>query len=331
MSRRKTEEQEQPVQHDGFVVDETEFFGLEESAQIDDSDPAALEDALDANISGKNFLTPEEENTLVVAYQNNSDPRAFEKLWQNHQGIIRNIAIKENRRAAHIDFDDLMQEAAMGFMTAIKKFDPERGFRLMTYAQWRVREEVRRYVQDNRTVQKTTVDFPPKYRDATARYYNLQQDFEKVGREWPPKDSSVKREFVEETGIDFHELEYFLSAYYNQAVSLDTPVDPAQENGISLLDGMVDTDMPATFDSMARTAEQNAVDQAMRRLSEQERDILRRRYGIDTGEPETLEQIAPDHGVSCERIRQIQVRAEERFKQAFVNRSRDIANDYKPK
>lgn len=297
-----------------------------EAKTVDENDPAALEKALEADISGKSFLTREEENRLAEAYKNNSDSRAFEKLWDNHQGIINKIVIKEHKRAAHVDYDDLMQEAARGFMKGLRKFDPERGFRLMSYAYWWVNERVQRYVNKNQTIQKTPNVFPTKYKDARAHYFALQREFEEAGQEWPPKDGNVKREFKEKTGIDFHEIVNVLSDYYNQAVSLDASVDRDRENGDSLLDGLADT-APTVFDRIAQISERNALDRAMAGLKEGERDVLRRRYGIDTGVEETLKQISQDHGVSCERIRQIQVKAEEKLKSALVSRLHDIADD----
>lgn len=291
-------------------------------------DLAALEAALDGDIGGRGkYLSREEEIVLVNAFKG-GDGRAFEKLWNGHQGYIRKIVAKEHRLALQVDFDDLMQEASIGFMEGIKRFEPEQGFRLITYAQWWVRQGVQRYVSQNRSIQKTPVVFPLKYKEAAGRYCELKEEFERAGQDWPPRGSELREAFQKETGFAFDDVAMQIARFYDVAASLDALFASSEDGSMSLMDKLV-AEEPSALAHVIRQSERAMIDQALLKLRPREENILRRRYGLFDGEEQTLEEIGEALGLTRERIRQIQVEAEKKLVKGLLSISRDAVAEYR--
>ncbi|MCK5829492.1 MAG: RNA polymerase sigma factor RpoH [Methylococcales bacterium] len=254
-------------------------------------------------------LTPEQERELAVRYREHGDLEAARKLVMSNLRFVAHVA--RGYRGYGLPLADVMQEGNVGLMKAVKRFDPEVGVRLVSFAIHWIRAEIHEYVIKNwRIVKVATTKAQRKL------FFNLRKS--KKGLGWLSKEDAEA--IAENLNVDLkivYEMEERLDG---RDMSFDLPVDDSSEESISAPSNYLeqhDGD-PALLLEKAdwRGHKENLLSQALDGLDERSQDILNSRWLSE--KKETLHELANRYGVSAERIRQLEKNAMKKIKDAVV-------------
>jgi RNA polymerase sigma-32 factor len=269
--------------------------------------PALSVASLENYISSVNripMLTPEREHALGVALKERGDLTAASELVMSHLRLV--VAIARNYAGYGLQHADLIQEGNIGLMKAVKRFDPDRGVRLVSFAMHWIKAEIHEYILKNwRIVKIATTKAQRKL------FFNLRSMKPNFGTLSPSEVKEVARQLnVKET--DVSEMEKRLTG---QEISLE-PNDGDDENWVSPIAYLQDS----TVDAATRlsvlqkeVAATEGMEAALNSLDERSRRIIQTRW-LNEGEEKTLHDLADEYGVSAERIRQIEVKAMQKMK-----------------
>jgi RNA polymerase nonessential primary-like sigma factor len=211
-------------------------------------------------------------------------------------------SIAKNHRGQGVEFLDLLQEGVLGLVRAVEKFDWRLGYKFSTYATWWIRQSVQRAVDNQAGLIRIPVHIRERMRQLKRQRRKLEVE---LARE------PTLAELATETALDPAEIA-FLQDLEADVISLDRPVgdDP---DGLRLAD-LLDDGRPNEFElALDQRADQELVAQFLDLLTAREREVLIRRFGLDDGEPDTLEEIGASWGLTRERIRQIENKALKRL------------------
>jgi RNA polymerase sigma-32 factor len=257
------------------------------------------------------LLDPEEEYMLAKRWVDHEDPAAAHKLVTSHLRLAAKIAM--GYRGYGLPQAEVISEANVGLMQAVKRFDPERGFRLATYAMWWIRAAIQEYILRSWSLVKLGTTSAQK-----KLFFNLRKAKAKVGA---LEDGDLRPENVKQIAKDLAVTEDEVIDMNRRLAGADASLNAtvgSDEGGSQWLDWLEDEDS----NQAEAYAEKNELDtrrelltQAMSVLNERERDILVQRRLSET--PVTLEELSESYGVSRERIRQIEVRAFEKLQRAI--------------
>jgi len=253
------------------------------------------------------LLTPQREHALGVALKERGDLSAASEMVMSHLRLV--VAIARNYAGYGLQHADLIQEGNIGLMKAVKRFDPHRGVRLVSFAVHWIKAEIHEYILKNwRIVKIATTKAQRKL------FFNLRSMKPNFGTLSPSEVKEVARQLnVKET--DVSEMEKRLTG---QEISLE-PNDGDDENWVSpiayLQDNTVDaaTRLSVIQKEVAATEGMAA---ALNSLDDRSRRIIETRW-LNEGEEKTLHELADEYGVSAERIRQIEVKAMQKMKLAL--------------
>jgi RNA polymerase sigma-32 factor len=252
------------------------------------------------------LLSPEEEYMFAKRWREHEDPEAARRLVTSHLRLVAKIAM--GYRGYGLPVSEIVSEGNVGLMQAVKRFEPERGFRLATYAMWWIRAAIQEFILRSWSLVKMGTTAHQK-----KLFFNLRKAKSKINaledgdmRPEQVKEIATKLAVPEEEVVNMNRR---LSAPDS---SLNAPLRSDSE--AEWQDWLADD----TIDQETRLAEteemgerHNLLSTALGELTERERDIIEARRLRD--DPVTLEDLSQKYGVSRERVRQIEVRAFEKL------------------
>ncbi len=245
------------------------------------------------------LLTPEEEVYLAQRIEQ-GDQNAKKELIESNLRLVVSIAKKYVGRG--MSFLDLIQEGNLGLMKAVDKFDYRMGNKFSTYATWWIRQAITRGIADN----GKTIRIPVHMVETINRTLRVSRSLlQELGRE------PTTKEIADKMGLPEKRVEEILKTS-REPVSLDTPI--GEEEDSQLGDFIPDESSMSLVDVVSRTMLKTELEQAMKSLSDRERDVLRLRFGLDDDRPRTLEEVGKMFHVTRERVRQIEAKALRKMK-----------------
>lgn len=254
------------------------------------------------------ILEAEEEYMLAKAWIEREDSEAAHKLVTSHLRLAAKIAM--GYRGYGLPQAEVISEANVGLMQAVKRFDPEKGFRLSTYAMWWIRASIQEFILRSWSLVKIGTTSAQK-----KLFFNLRKAKNRIGaiEEGDLRPENVKR-ISQDLNVTENEVIEMNRRLIAGDASLNVKVgDESGEPGSEWQDWLADetADQVGDYeDSDDYQMRSKILDDAMQSLNERERDILKRRR---LSEPTvTLEELSQEYSVSRERIRQIELRAFEK-------------------
>ncbi|MEC7963471.1 RNA polymerase sigma factor RpoH [Thalassovita sp.] len=262
------------------------------------------------------MLEPEEEYMLAKRWVEEQDSASAHKMVTSHLRLAAKIAM--GYRGYGLPQGEVISEANVGLMQAVKRFDPEKGFRLATYAMWWIRASIQEYILRSWSLVKLGTTSAQK-----KLFFNLRKAKARIGalEEGDLRPENVKQ-IANDLGVTEDEVISMNRRMSGGDASLNAQVGAESEGTMEWQDWLEDEDADQAGDYAERDeleARRELLSQAMDVLNERERDILVQRRLSD--ETVTLEDLSGQYDVSRERIRQIEVRAFEKLQK----RMRDLA------
>ena len=218
--------------------------------------------------------------------------RATQRFIQANLRLVVSIARKYGRSA--MPMLDLVQEGNTGLIRAVEKFDYQKGFKFSTYATWWVRQAITRGIAQQARVVRLPVHVVEELNQIGSARRNLERQ---LGREPEPAELAAELDMTVERVLD-------LIAWGRDHVSLDTPVD--EDGDTSLGDLVARETMPGPDSAVLDGESRQRLDDLVELLDPRSADVIRSRYGLVDGRQEKLADIGARHGVSAERVRQLE-------------------------
>jgi RNA polymerase primary sigma factor len=237
------------------------------------------------------LLTAAQEVELAKRIES-GDMAAKQRMIQSNLRLV--VSIAKNYRNQGLPFLDLIQEGTLGLIRAVEKFDWRRGFKFSTYATWWIRQAVARALADKARTIRMPVHIVERMQKMNRAERTL---WTQLGRE-PTLD-----EIAEEASLTVQQV-LEVRAAARASASLDAPVGEAED---AVLGDFVAGEDPLPEETVELHLRSQTLHHALEALPHRERELLVMRYGLDGGEPKTLEEIGRKLGLTRERVRQIEL------------------------
>lgn len=260
------------------------------------------------------ILSADEEYMLAKRFHDSGDVDAAHKLVTSHLRLVAKIAM--GYKGYGLPVSDLISEGNVGLMKAVKKFEPEKGFRLSTYAMWWIRASVTEYIlQSWSMVRLGTMSAQKKL------FFSLRRTKRKLSiidnGELTDEQAAA---IAEQTNATTDEVMHLNRRLSTRDMSLNAPlsIDEGGEHQDLLEDDRPSPEKIAS-DTQMHTMRNELVGQALDELNQRDRDIFERRHLSE--EPPTLEELGTEYGISRERVRQLEARAFKKVKEFILGNS----------
>ena len=257
------------------------------------------------------LLTPENEYMLAKRYQEHQDPEAARQLVTSHLRLVAKIAM--GYRGYGLPVSELISEGNIGLMQGVKKFEPDRGFRLATYAMWWIKASIQEFILRSWSLVKMgTTAYQKKL------FFNLRRMKKNIDAY---EDGDLRPEDVTKIATDLGVPEVeVVNMNRRMMMGGDASLNVSlNEEGEGQWQDLLADERPLQDETVADAEEARwrhaLLAEAIATLNERERAILIERRLTD--EPKTLEELSQTYGVSRERVRQIEVRAFEKLQKAM--------------
>lgn len=260
------------------------------------------------------MLEAKEEIALSKRWRDHGDVDAAHKLVTSHLRLVAKIAFKY--KGYGLPVGELIAEGNIGMMQAVKRFDPDKGFRLSTYAIWWIKAAIQEYILRSWSLVKIGSSAAQK-----RLFFNLRKIKQRIGAHTASDERGLTNDQVNDiarildvTAKDVVDMDQRMSGkdvYLNTTMSHDS-----DEEKIDFLVSPEASQEAVMADRQEMSNKRIALHKAMQQLSERERDILERRRLKD--EPDTLEDLSQMYNISRERVRQIEVRAFEKLQKEML-------------
>ena len=258
------------------------------------------------------MLDAEEEYMLAKSWKERGNLKAAHKLVTSHLRLVAKIAM--GYRGYGLPVNELISEGNIGLMQAVKKFDPERGFRLATYAMWWIKAAIQEYVLKSWSLVKMGTTTAQK-----KLFFNLKKLKNQIA---PHQEGDLRDEHVEEISkrldVNSHEVVNMNRRLMGHEKSLNDPIKAGETDEWQdwLVDDRLDQELIIS-QKQEFNEKKGLLDQAMAILNDRERKILKARRLTDN--PKTLEDLSQEYKISRERIRQIETKAFEKLQKSMIN------------
>lgn len=244
---------------------------------------------------GHNALLSADEERLLTEQVVQGDFASRQKMIVCNLRLVVNIAKRYSHRG--MSLLDLIEEGNLGLMHALEKFDPSRGFRFSTYATWWIRQSIERAIMN----QSRTIRLPVHIVKAInvilrARHHLMQHGVSEASDE----------DIAHLVGVPVEEVQQMLRLN-DRLLSLDAPLD--MDADLTMGDALVDERSELPEHMLAQAETLSFITEWLSQLSDKQRWVIERRFGLNEQEVQTLEQLANDLNISRERVRQIQTEA----------------------
>ncbi|TAJ23814.1 MAG: RNA polymerase sigma factor RpoH [Reyranella sp.] len=259
------------------------------------------------------LLEPQQEFMLAKRWREHGDSKAAHQLVTSHLRLVAKIAM--GYRGYGLPVAELISEGNVGMMQAVKRFDPDRGFRLATYAMWWIRASIQEYILHSWSLVKMGTTAAQKKLFFNLRKLKGQMQAIEEGDLTPEQVTKIATRL----GVPEEEVVNMNRRLAAPDSSLNAPVK-ADGGDMEWQDWLVD-DAPNQEVRLAESQElgqrKGMLAAALKQLTDRERRIIVERRLID--EPKTLEDLSSEYGISRERVRQIEVRAFDKLQKAMKN------------
>lgn len=248
-------------------------------------------------------LSREDEVALARKWHDEQDREAAQQLVvANLYGVA---AIAREYRHFGLQEADLIQEGTLGLMHAVKRFDPDRGFRLMTYASWWIRAAIHDFILHSWSIVKLGTNKLQR---------KIFAGLQKAKNAIAALDGHQADEVAAEYGISSHQYQETANAYLQRDLSLDAETEG--QTLVTALPAMEATPEEEVMESNWQDHQQNQLYGALRELSDRDRHIVKQRHLSE--EPATLKDLAEELGISIERVRQLEKRAMNKLREVLA-------------
>ena len=263
------------------------------------------------------MLEPNEEFMLAKRWREHGDRDAAHKLVTSHLRLVAKIAM--GYRGYGLPIGEVISEGNVGLMQAVKKFEPDKGFRLATYAMWWIRASIQEYILRSWSLVKMGTTAAQK-----KLFFNLRKAKSQISAF---QDGDLHPDQVSQIATKLGVLDEEVISMNRRLSGPDASLNaPLRADGESEWQDWLEDETSVSqetyvAESQERTQRMTLMEAALTELSDRERHILTERRLKDN--PTTLEELAAEYGVSRERVRQIEVRAFEKLQKSVTAAARD--------
>ena len=261
------------------------------------------------------MLDAEEEYMLAKNWKEHGNLQSAHKLVTSHLRLVAKIAM--GYRGYGLPVNELISEGNIGLMQAVKKFDPDKGFRLATYAMWWIKASIQEYVLRSWSLVKMGTTTAQK-----KLFFNLKKLKNQIapGQEGDLKDAQVD-EISKRLDVDSEEVVNMNRRMMGQEKSLNDPIKSGETDEWQdwLVDDSLDQELLIS-QKQEYDDKKELLKDAMRILNEREKEIIVARRLSEN--PKTLDELSKKYNISRERIRQIETKAFEKLQKSMINASK---------
>tara|TARA_B100000963_G_scaffold104521_2_gene90507 strand:+ start:9319 stop:10215 length:897 start_codon:yes stop_codon:yes gene_type:complete len=261
------------------------------------------------------MLDAEEEYMLAKNWRENGNLKSAHKLVTSHLRLVAKIAM--GYRGYGLPVNELISEGNLGLMQAVKKFDPDKGFRLATYAMWWIKAAIQEYVLRSWSLVKMGTTTAQK-----KLFFNLRKIKNQIA---PHQDGDLREDQVKEISkrldVDSGEVVNMNRRMMSQEKSLNDPIKDGEQGEWQdwLVDDALDQELIVSQQQEYKDKKE-LLDTSMKILNEREKEIIIARRLSEN--PKTLEELSKKYKISRERIRQIETKAFEKLQKSMINASK---------
>tara|TARA_B100001564_G_scaffold358113_1_gene375943 strand:+ start:714 stop:1610 length:897 start_codon:yes stop_codon:yes gene_type:complete len=261
------------------------------------------------------MLDAEEEYMLAKNWRENGNLQSAHKLVTSHLRLVAKIAM--GYRGYGLPVNELISEGNIGLMQAVKKFDPDKGFRLATYAMWWIKASIQEYVLRSWSLVKMGTTTAQK-----KLFFNLKKLKNQIA---PGQEGDLKKEQVNEISkrldVDSSEVVNMNRRMMGQEKSLNDPIKSGETDEWQdwLVDNSLDQELMVS-QKQEYDDKKELLNDAMKMLNDREKEIINERRLSEN--PKTLEELSKKYKISRERIRQIETKAFEKLQKSMINASK---------